>query len=33
VIFNAEETPYDRVTHAVVRERIGEVLPKIVAAL
>ena len=33
VILNAEETPYDRVTHAVVRERLGEVLPKIVAAV
>jgi NAD-dependent deacetylase len=33
VIVNAEETPYDRVAHAVVRERIGEVLPEIVAAV
>ena len=33
VILNAEETPYDRVAHAVVRDRIGEVLPKIVAAV
>jgi NAD-dependent deacetylase len=31
VIVNAEETPYDRVAQAVVRERIGDVLPKIVA--
>jgi len=30
VIVNAEETPYDRLASAVVRERIGEVLPKIV---
>jgi NAD-dependent deacetylase len=33
VIVNAEETPYDRVAHAVVRDRIGEVLPAIVAAV
>jgi NAD-dependent deacetylase len=33
VILNAEETPYDRVAHAVLRERLGEVLPKIVAAV
>ena len=33
VIVNAEDTPYDRVAHAVVRDRIGEVLPKIVAAV
>lgn len=33
VIINAEETPYDRVAHAVVRDRIGEVLPKIIAAV
>ncbi len=31
VILNAEETPYDRVAHAVVRERLGDVLPKLVA--
>jgi len=31
VIVNAEETPYDRVAHAVVRERLGDVLPRIVA--
>jgi NAD-dependent deacetylase len=30
VIMNAEETPYDRVALAVVRERLGDVLPKIV---
>ena len=30
VIFNAEETPYDRAAHAVVRDRIGDVLPTIV---
>jgi len=33
VIVNAEETPYDRVAHAVVRDRIGEALPNIVAAV
>jgi NAD-dependent protein deacetylase/lipoamidase len=33
VIVNAEETPYDRVAQAVVRERIGDVLPKIVASV
>ncbi len=32
-IFNAAETPYDRVAHAVVRERLGDVLPKLVAAV
>ena len=31
VIVNAEDTPYDRVAKAVVREQIGDVLPKIVA--
>jgi NAD-dependent deacetylase len=31
IILNAEETPYDRVAHAVVRERLGDVLPKLVA--
>ena len=31
IIVNAEETPYDGVASAVVRERIGDVLPKIVA--
>jgi NAD-dependent deacetylase len=31
VIVNAEETPYDRVADAVVRERIGDILPKIVS--
>jgi NAD-dependent deacetylase len=30
-ILNAEDTPYDRVAHAVVRERLGDVLPKLVA--
>ncbi|MGH2725792.1 MAG: SIR2 family NAD-dependent protein deacylase [Actinomycetota bacterium] len=30
VILNAEETPYDRLASAVIRDRIGEVLPKIV---
>src|SRR5439155_13318907 len=33
VIVNAEDTPYDRVAHAVVREKIGDVLPKIVTAV
>ncbi|MFY9588356.1 MAG: NAD-dependent deacylase [Actinomycetota bacterium] len=31
IILNAEETPYDRAAHAVVRERLGDVLPKLVA--
>jgi len=31
VIVNAEETPYDRHAHAVLRDRIGEVLPALVA--
>jgi NAD-dependent deacetylase len=31
VVVNAEETPYDRAASAVIRERIGEVLPKIVS--
>jgi NAD-dependent deacetylase len=30
VIINAEETPYDRLASAVLRGKIGEVLPKIV---
>ena len=30
VIVNAEETPYDRAAAAVVRDRIGEVLPTVV---
>jgi NAD-dependent deacetylase len=30
-ILNAEETPYDRVADAVLRGRIGEVLPQLVA--
>ena len=30
VILNAEETPYDRLASAVVRDRLGEVLPKLV---
>jgi len=30
VIVNAEETPYDRAAAAVVRDRIGEVLPRVV---
>jgi NAD-dependent deacetylase len=33
VIVNAQETPYDRVADAVVRGRIGEVLPEIVSQL
>ncbi len=33
VIVNAEATPFDRVADAVVRERIGTVLPAIVAAV
>ena len=32
-ILNAEETPYDRVAHVVIRERLGEVLPRLVAML
>src|SRR4051794_35303564 len=31
VIINAQETPYDRVAHAVVREPIGQVLPTLVS--
>jgi NAD-dependent deacetylase len=30
VIVNAEDTPYDRLASAVIRDRIGEVLPKLV---
>jgi NAD-dependent deacetylase len=30
VIINAQETPYDLMAHAVVREQIGTVLPRIV---
>ena len=30
LIVNAEDTPYDRHAHAVLRDRIGEVLPKLV---
>lgn len=30
VIMNADETPYDRLASAVIRDRIGEVLPKLV---
>lgn len=30
IILNAEETPYDRLAAAVIRDRIGEVLPKLV---
>jgi NAD-dependent deacetylase len=30
-ILNAEETPFDRVAHAVIRERLGEALPRLVA--
>jgi NAD-dependent protein deacetylase/lipoamidase len=32
VIINAEPTPYDEVAHAVLREPIGEVLPRLVQA-
>ena len=32
VIINAEPTPYDEVAHAVMREPIGEVLPRLVQA-
>jgi NAD-dependent deacetylase len=31
VILNAEDTPFDPVADAVVRERLGEVLPRLVA--
>lgn len=31
VIINAQETPYDGLAHAVLREPIGQVLPRIVA--
>jgi len=30
VILNAEDTPYDRLASAVIRNRLGEVLPKLV---
>ena len=30
VILNAEATPYDRLASAVIRDRLGEVLPKLV---
>ena len=30
VVVNAQPTPYDRVAHAVIREPIGEVLPRLV---
>jgi len=33
VIINAQETPYDELAHAVIREPIGQVLPRIVAAV
>ena len=33
VILNAEETPYDRAAQAVLRDRLGEALPLIVAAV
>ncbi len=33
VVINAQETPYDGLAHAVVREPIGRVLPRIVAAV
>jgi NAD-dependent deacetylase len=32
VIINAEPTPYDEVAHAVLREPIGKVLPRLVQA-
>ncbi|WP_245598554.1 SIR2 family NAD-dependent protein deacylase [Glycomyces arizonensis] len=32
VVVNAEPTPYDEYAHAVVREPIGEVLPRLTAA-
>jgi NAD-dependent deacetylase len=32
VILNAEETPFDPVAHAVFRDRIGELLPRLVKA-
>lgn len=32
-ILNAQETPYDRRAHAVVNEQLGDVLPRIVAAV
>ncbi|WP_322797421.1 SIR2 family NAD-dependent protein deacylase [Tepidiforma sp.] len=33
VIINAQETPYDGLAHALIREQIGQVLPRIVAAV
>jgi NAD-dependent protein deacetylase/lipoamidase len=32
-ILNAEETPYDGIAHAVLNERLGDVLPRIVALI
>ena len=32
VILNAEPTPYDPVAHAVLREPIGDILPRLVTA-
>ena len=31
VILNAEETPFDQVADAVVRDQLGDVLPALVA--
>ncbi len=33
VVINAEPTPYDSIAHAVIREPIGDVLPRLVAAV
>lgn len=33
VVINAEPTPYDSIVHAVIREPIGDVLPRLVAAV
>lgn len=32
-VINAEPTPYDSIAHAVIREPIGDVLPRLVAAV
>jgi NAD-dependent deacetylase len=32
-ILTAEETPYDRVAHVVIRQQLGEVLPRLVGLI
>ncbi len=33
VIVNLDPTPYDPIAHAIVRDKIGAVLPRLVATL